>query len=153
MTSSPLPIRSLISSSSLPLPLRPRLSAGTSSTPVLAIAVPFKLEDGVPASPPSYLAPAASSKPAIVLSATFSTSSPAAIDALAWALGEGYTVNVDCQSGLTEESGWDALEEFLTKATANSGVKGKIVLCECPSVWLRHGSMSRMRWCCAWRAR
>ena len=108
-----------------------RLSVGTSSTPVLAIAVPFKLEDGAPASPPSYLTTTDASKPAIVLAATFSQTSPAAVEALAWALAQGFTVNIDCQSDLTQESGWDALEDFLTKATASPDLKGKIVLCEC----------------------
>ncbi|RPD54067.1 hypothetical protein L227DRAFT_580845 [Lentinus tigrinus ALCF2SS1-6] len=104
------------------------VSAASSSTPVLAIAVPFKLEDGVPASPPSYLASGSTSKPTIVLSATFSTSSQPAIDALAWALTEGFTVNIDIQSDLQQESGWEEFEEFLTKATASPDAKGKIIL-------------------------
>ncbi|KAI0743352.1 hypothetical protein C8Q80DRAFT_1180468 [Daedaleopsis nitida] len=101
--------------------------ASSSTTPILAIAVPFKLEDGVPASPPSYLASGSSSKPAIVLSTTFTKSSQSAIDALAWALAQGFTVSIDVQSGLHQESGWEAFEDFLTKATATPP-KGKIVL-------------------------
>ncbi|TFK84119.1 hypothetical protein K466DRAFT_589170 [Polyporus arcularius HHB13444] len=104
------------------------VSAASSSTPVLAIAVPFKLEDGVPAAPPSYLAPSSSSKPPIVLSATFSTSSQPAIDALAWALKQGFTVNIDIQSDLQQDSGWESFEDFLTKATASPDAKGKIIL-------------------------
>ncbi|KAH9894815.1 hypothetical protein C8Q73DRAFT_691688 [Cubamyces lactineus] len=104
-------------------------SASTSSTPVLAIAVPFVLEDGVPSSPPSYLTNATSSKPSIVLSTTFKQSSPAAIEALAWALTQGYTVNIDVQCDLQHESSWEALEDLLTKATESSeSAKGKIVL-------------------------
>ncbi|KAI0824044.1 hypothetical protein BC628DRAFT_1381339 [Trametes gibbosa] len=102
--------------------------ASSSSTPILAIAVPFALEDGVPASPPSYLATAGSSS-VIVLSTTFKASSPAAIEALAWALAQGLTVNIDVQSNLQDDSGWDSLEELLTKATASpDSSKGKIVL-------------------------
>ena len=107
-----------------------RLSSGSSSTPVLAIAVPFKLADGVPSSPPSYLTASSPSNPTIVLSATFTEASEEAVDALAWALGQGFTVNIDAQSKLQEESGWSALEDFLTKATAKSETKGKIILCE-----------------------
>ncbi|KAI9059133.1 hypothetical protein FKP32DRAFT_1596457 [Trametes sanguinea] len=107
-------------------------SASSSTIPILAIAVPFVLESGAPASPPSYLANTRSSKPAIVLSTTFKQSSPEAIEALRWALREGFTVNVDVQSDLQTESGWDSLEELLTKATAqpedNPGLTGKIVL-------------------------
>ncbi|KAI0656554.1 hypothetical protein C8Q70DRAFT_1056474 [Cubamyces menziesii] len=104
-------------------------SASTSSTPVLAIAVPFVLEDGVPSSPPSYLTNASSSKPSIVLSTTFKQSSPAAIEALAWALTQGYTVNIDVQCDLAHEANWDALEDLLTKATQSpESAKGKIIL-------------------------
>ncbi|KAI8994053.1 hypothetical protein BD414DRAFT_271653 [Trametes punicea] len=103
-------------------------SASKFSTPVLAIAVPFVLEDGAPTSPPSYLASASSSKPAIVLTTTFKQSSPKAIKALAWVLTRGFTVNIDVQSDLQQESGWDSLEEVLTKATASSEANGKIIL-------------------------
>ena len=92
---------------------RYRLSAGTSSTPVVAIAVPFKLEDGAPEAPPSYLAAPATSAPAIVLATTYSQTTPAAIAALAWALEKEFTVNIDVQSGLREESGWEAFEETI----------------------------------------
>ncbi|KAI0779901.1 hypothetical protein C8Q74DRAFT_1261831 [Fomes fomentarius] len=102
--------------------------AASSTTPVLAIAVPFKLEDGVPASPPSYLASGSSSKPAIVLSTVFATPSQPAIDALAWALGQGFTVTIDVQTDLQQESGWETFEDFLTQATAAPEAKGKIVL-------------------------
>ncbi|KAJ8481525.1 hypothetical protein ONZ51_g5942 [Trametes cubensis] len=108
---------------------RVQASASTSSTPVLAIAVPFVLEDGVPSSPPSYLTNASSSKPSIVLSTTFKQSSPAAIEALAWALTQGYTVNIDVQCDLAHEANWDALEDLLTKATQSpESAKGKIIL-------------------------
>ena len=93
--------------------------------------MPFKLEDGVPASPPSYLASGSTSKPTIVLSTTFSNSSQPAIDALAWALTQGFTVNIDIQSDLQQESGWESFEDFLTRATASPDAKGKIILCEC----------------------
>ena len=106
------------------------LSAASSTTPILAIAVPFSLDDGVPASPPSYLASGSSSQPPIVLSTTFSQSSQPAIDALAWALAQGFTVNIDVQSDLQQDSGWELFEDFLTKATAAPEAKGKIVLCE-----------------------
>lgn len=109
-----------------------RVSAASSSTPILAIAVPFKLEDGVPASPPSYLTSGSSSKPTIVLSTTFTSSSQPAIDALAWALAQDFTVNIDIQSDLQQDSGWDTFEDFLTKATASPDAKGKIVLCMYP---------------------
>lgn len=105
-------------------------SAASSTTPVLAIAVPFKLEDGVPASPPSYLASGSSSKPAIVLSTVFATPSQPATDALAWALKQGFTVTIDVQTDLQQESGWETFEDFLTQATAAPEAKGKIVLSE-----------------------
>ncbi|KAH9851380.1 hypothetical protein C2E23DRAFT_237565 [Lenzites betulinus] len=104
-------------------------SASSSTTPVLAIAVPFTLEDGVPSAPPSYLTTTGTT-PAIVLSTTFKDSSPAAIEALAWALAQGLTINIDVQSDLQQSSGWDSLEELLTKATASpESSKGKVVLC------------------------
>ncbi|OSC99354.1 hypothetical protein PYCCODRAFT_836202 [Trametes coccinea BRFM310] len=107
-------------------------SASSSTIPILAIAVPFVLESGAPAAPPSYLTNARSSKPAIVLATTFKESSPAAIEALRWALQEGFTVNIDVQSDLQTESGWDSLEELLTKATTKPedgpGLPGKIIL-------------------------
>ncbi|EIW62593.1 uncharacterized protein TRAVEDRAFT_26273 [Trametes versicolor FP-101664 SS1] len=103
-------------------------SASSSTTPILAIAVPFVLENGVPTSPPSYLTADASAKPTIVLSTTFKESTPAAIEALAWALTQGFTVNIDIQSDLQQESGWESLEVLLTKATESQDAKGKIVL-------------------------
>ncbi|KAH9940393.1 uncharacterized protein BXZ73DRAFT_88651 [Epithele typhae] len=104
------------------------LSSDSSSTPVVAIAVPFKLEDGVPATTPSYLASGSSSTPAIVLTTTFTETSSEAIAALEWALKQKFTVNIDVQSGLEEENGWEAIEDFLTKATADAEAKGKIIL-------------------------
>ncbi|CDO70359.1 hypothetical protein BN946_scf184856.g3 [Trametes cinnabarina] len=119
-------------------------ASSSSSSPILAIAVPYVLEDGAPASPPSYLSSASSSKPSIVLSTTFKRSSPKAIDALKWALQEGFTVIIDVQSDLQTESGWDSLEELLTRATAKPEAQegsetapvesnGKIVLSAYPS--------------------
>ncbi|TBU24994.1 hypothetical protein BD311DRAFT_701169 [Dichomitus squalens] len=104
------------------------VASAPSSTPILAIAVPFKLEDGAPTSPPSYLASASSSKPTIVLTSAFTKPSPAAIEALAWALTQNFVVNIDVQSDLHQDGGWEALEDLLTKATASSELKGKIIL-------------------------
>ncbi|OCH88275.1 hypothetical protein OBBRIDRAFT_96672 [Obba rivulosa] len=105
----------------------------SSDVPVSAIAVPFRLEDGVPASLPSYLASASSSKPRVVLSASFTKSSPEAIEALQWALVQDYIVVLDVQCNVTEPAGtWEALEDFLTKSTApppsGAPLKGKIIL-------------------------
>ena len=58
------------------------------------------------------------------------SSSEVSVDIYKRALGQGFTVNIDAQSKLQEESGWGALEDFLTKATAKSETKGKIILCE-----------------------
>ncbi|KAI1791349.1 hypothetical protein LXA43DRAFT_1142001 [Ganoderma leucocontextum] len=104
------------------------VASATSSTPILAIAVPFKLEDGAPTSPPSYLASGSSSKPTIALTTTFTKPSQAAIDALSWAVTQKFTVNIDVQSDLQQEGGWEALVDLITKATASPGPKGKIVL-------------------------
>ncbi|PIL33939.1 hypothetical protein GSI_03647 [Ganoderma sinense ZZ0214-1] len=104
-------------------------ASASSSTPILAIAVPFKLEDGAPASPPPYLASGSSSKPTIALTTTFTKPSQAAIDALSWALAQKFTVNIDVQSDLQQEGGWEALVDLITKATASPGAKkGKTVL-------------------------
>lgn len=110
-------------------------SASSSTTPILAIAVPFVLENGVPASPPSYLTADASARPTIVLSTTFKESTPVAIEALAWALTQGFTVNIDVQSDLQQESGWESLEVLLTKATESQDAKGKIILCAYILFW------------------
>ena len=91
--------------------------------------MPFKLEDGAPASPPPYLASGSSSKPTIALTTTFTKPSQAAIDALSWALAQKFTVNIDVQSDLQQEGGWETLVDLITKATASPGAKGKIVLC------------------------
>ncbi|EJF60384.1 hypothetical protein DICSQDRAFT_62836 [Dichomitus squalens LYAD-421 SS1] len=104
------------------------VASAPSSTPILAIAVPFKLEDGAPTSPPSYLAVGGSSKPTIVLTSAFTKPSPAAIEALAWALTQNFVVNIDVQSDLHQDGGWEALEDLLTKATASSELKGRIIL-------------------------
>ncbi|OBZ67193.1 hypothetical protein A0H81_12877 [Grifola frondosa] len=105
-----------------------RLMAETSDTPILAIAVPFVLEDGVPTSLPSYLSSNSPSKPSIVLSSAFTKSSPEAIAALSWAFAEGYTIDIDVQCNIRDEGGWEAFEDFLTKATGVPDPKGKIVI-------------------------
>lgn len=84
--------------------------------------------------PPSYITTGGSSKPPVVLSATFTKSSEKAVEALQWALAQDRTVIIDVQYNVTEVPGaWEALEDFLTKSTAavsDVPLKGKIILCQ-----------------------
>ncbi|KAL4246199.1 hypothetical protein ABKN59_009292 [Abortiporus biennis] len=90
-------------------------SATSSTTPILAILVPFDIYSGIPAEVPVYLSTTAS--PPIVLASTYSQSTPIAIDTLKWALEKGFNVDLDVQSDLrSSEAAWETLEDFFSKA-------------------------------------
>ena len=92
---------------------------------VLAVSVPFSLESGTIPSLPSIKFP-------VTLTASFDSSSDAAVAALRSALSAGHTVEIDVQ-GSGEES-WERLDDFLTKATADGVDTGLVILCECYEV-------------------
>ncbi|KZT08501.1 uncharacterized protein LAESUDRAFT_697428 [Laetiporus sulphureus 93-53] len=83
---------------------------------VLAVLVPIIFDDGDASFiPPSYLSSAKDSKPTLVPSVIFTKNDRKTRDALQWALDEGFTVNIDVQCDISEDTnGWDALEEMLT---------------------------------------
>ncbi|TCD60938.1 hypothetical protein EIP91_009272 [Steccherinum ochraceum] len=108
--------------------------ASASETPILALLVPFSLDEGAPTDPPAYLANPGQ-KPQIVLSSTFTTNTPAAAEALKWALDKGFSIDIDVQSNLKDnDSEWEALEDLFAKAMpheSDSSVprpKGKVIL-------------------------
>ncbi|PSR72165.1 hypothetical protein PHLCEN_2v11957 [Hermanssonia centrifuga] len=104
------------------------LSSTPPKTPVLAVLVPYSLEQGAPTDPPAYLTPEPSSGPKIILSAVYTKYSPQAVDALQWALEKGFTVDIDIETNLRAgEGAWEDLEEFLVKAIPQAP-KGKIIL-------------------------
>ena len=112
-----------------------RYSSSTSPTPIIAILVPFNLEDGIPATPPPYLTSSKAHQPRIVLSAIFTKSTPKAIEALKWALDNGFHVDLDVQANLRDNEGeWEALEEFFSNAISRSDSipQGKVILCTSP---------------------
>lgn len=99
---------------------------------MLAVLVPFSLDEGAPAAPPAYLAAPPSAGPAIVLSAVYTRYTPQSVEALQWALARGFTVDIDIETNLRAgEGAWEDLEEFLVKAIPASH-PGKIVLCTPP---------------------
>ncbi|KAI0344615.1 hypothetical protein BDW22DRAFT_1354715 [Trametopsis cervina] len=107
-----------------------------SSTRVIAVLVPFPIEQGIPTPPPAYLTglppspttPSSSSAPATVLSVTYTRFSDPAVDALKWALEQGYTVDLSIETNLRAgEGAWEDLEEFLTKAIPEKP-RGRVIL-------------------------
>jgi len=86
---------------------------------ILAASVPFNLESGTVPSIPSTNFP-------VTLSASFDTTSEAAVAALRAALIAGHTVEIDVH-GSGEEI-WERLEDLLTKATADRVDTGLIIL-------------------------
>lgn len=113
----------------LDLNCRCRLRARTAQPPVLAILVPFSLEQGPPDDLPSYFEAPSTSGPRIVLSTIYTRLSPKAVDTVRWALDKGFTIDIDIETNLRAgEGAWEDLEELLTKAIPASP-KGKVVLC------------------------
>lgn len=110
-----------------------RVSA--SQTSILAVLVPFSLEGGAPATTPAYLNNG-SQKPQIILSSSFTKNTPAAAEALKWALDNGFSIDIDVQTNLKDsESEWEALEDLFAKAMPHESdetvpkPKGKVILC------------------------
>ncbi|TFK54007.1 hypothetical protein OE88DRAFT_1654458 [Heliocybe sulcata] len=104
-----------------------QLETTAEGIPVIAALVPFALDEGAPAEPPAYLSN--SSKVPLALAATFSTPSAHSVSALSWALSADRVVDISVQADLVNgDAGWDALEDFLTKSTAELAGKGTIVL-------------------------
>ena len=89
---------------------------------MLAVSVPFSLESGtVPLVP--------STKYPVTFTASFGSSSDAAVATLRAALSAGHTVEIDVLG--SGEENWERLEDLLTKATADGLDTGFIILCEC----------------------
>ncbi|KAF8492349.1 hypothetical protein F5888DRAFT_1729970 [Russula emetica] len=86
---------------------------------VLAVSVPFNLESGTVPSVPSTKFP-------VIFTASFDSSSDAAVVALRAALSAGHTVEIDVQG--SGEDNWERLEDLLTKATADGLDTGFIIL-------------------------
>lgn len=107
------------------------MGTSASATPILAILVPFKLEDGVPTEVPAYLRDASTLEPRIVLSAVYTKYSDAVVGALRWAVEQGFTIDLAIETNLRAGQGaWEDLEELLTKAIPEPS-KAHIVLCVC----------------------
>ncbi|KAK7685343.1 hypothetical protein QCA50_011707 [Cerrena zonata] len=87
----------------------------SASIPVVAILVPFDLEQGIPETTPGYLS--GSAKPPIILASTYAQSSPKAVEAFHWALTNGFSVDLDVQAYLRDgENAWESLEDFFANA-------------------------------------
>lgn len=87
------------------------------------MSLPFSLESGTGPSVP------AAAKYPVTFTASFESSSDAAVAALREALSAGHTVEIDVQG--SGEENWERLEDLLTKATADGLDTGLIILCEC----------------------
>ena len=96
--------------------------ASQAGVAVLAVSVPFSLESGTAPSVPSTKYP-------VTFTASFESTSDAAVAALRAALNAGHTVEIDVQG--SGEENWERLEDLLTKATADGVDTGLIILCEC----------------------
>ncbi|KZP18695.1 hypothetical protein FIBSPDRAFT_791574 [Athelia psychrophila] len=105
--------------------------AGLESTgdlPVLSVLVPFSLDAAPPSDMPSYVT---GSKVPISLSTTFVKNGTESVAALAWALQNSRSVDIDIRSDLaTNDPLWDGFEDMLTAATKpEEGKKlGSIIL-------------------------
>ncbi|KAI0070714.1 hypothetical protein K474DRAFT_1574549, partial [Panus rudis PR-1116 ss-1] len=105
------------------------LSASSSSENIIAILVPFSLENGAPSTTPSYLS--TTSNPPVVLATTYKGPSPKSAAALRWALENGFTVDLDIAANLREgEGGWEALESLFGEAVPHGSPTpgGKVIL-------------------------
>jgi hypothetical protein len=71
-----------------------------------------------------------STKLRVAFTASFTSTSDAAVATLQAALKAGHVINIDVQD--SGEESWEKLEDLLTKATAElPNNAGYIVLCEC----------------------
>ncbi|KAI5123965.1 hypothetical protein M0805_006377 [Coniferiporia weirii] len=96
-----------------------------SDVPIVAVSVPFPLENGAPTNAPQFTA---SSSPRICLSTTIAKNSPDHVDGISWALKQGFVVDVHATLG-DGDAGWEILEDVIGKATGSQGdCTGKIVL-------------------------
>jgi len=94
--------------------------ASQAGVDILAVSIPFDLESGSAPSIPS------TTKYPVTFTAPFDNTSDAAITALRAALSADHTVEIDVQE--SGEEGWERLEDFLTKATADRISTGRIIL-------------------------
>jgi hypothetical protein len=88
---------------------------------VLAVSVPFSLENGTVTSLPSTKYP-------VIFTASFDGSSDVAVAPLRASLSAGHAVEIDVHG--SEEENWERLEDLLTKATADGLDTGLVILCE-----------------------
>ena len=106
------------------------LRASSGPVPILAILVPFSLDEGAPASIPPYLASPSSTGPKIVLAAVYTKFSAQAVEALQWAIERGFTVDLAIETNLRAgEGAWEDIDDLLSK-TLVSTTKGNIILCK-----------------------
>ncbi|TFY60398.1 hypothetical protein EVG20_g7437 [Dentipellis fragilis] len=90
--------------------------------PILSAQVPFNLEDPELPTLPTAKFP-------VGLATTFTKPSEAAVKGLTAALKAGHIVDIDVQVDVADgDKAWEDLEEFLTKATADTAGAGTIVL-------------------------
>jgi len=97
--------------------------ASRAGVSILSAEIPFQLEGGVAPTIPS-------SKFPISLAAPYTKLSDEAIAGLRAALKSGHIVDIDVQAAVNKdgESGWDGLEDLLTKATVDLQGTGTIIL-------------------------
>ena len=109
------------------------IRSSSTPTPIIAVLVPYSLEDGAPSDPPAYLTSDPSSSYKIILLAVYTRYSPEAVKALAWAIEKGHTIDLEIRTNLRAgEGAWQDLEEMLTYALPKHdprGWKGNIILC------------------------
>ena len=101
------------------------MRSNTSGVSIIGVSTPFPLEKGAPATTPGF---SASSTPRIHLSTTISDNSDSHASGIAWAIKEGYVVDIHADVN-EEESGWDDLEGVVGKAMDPQGeLNGKVVI-------------------------
>lgn len=102
-----------------------QIKAAEQDPSVIAVSVPFDLAAGAPdaaALPPFLASPPANL--AIALRTSFAAFSPQLADGLHWAVSRGLTVDLDVQTDLTSEAGWEALNELISSAMSSERPQG-----------------------------
>lgn len=105
-----------------------RFRSNANSVPVLAISVPFVLEDGPPAAAPGF---SPQSSPPIHMSTTIASNSESHAAGIAWAVKEGFVVDIHANVNELDEP-WDDLEGVVGKAmdpNLKNELNGRVVIC------------------------
>ncbi len=107
-----------------------RLQSLSSKVPIIGASVSVDFTNGVSDAVKEL---STTSKPRIALSTTFEQGGGQnGVNALAWALAHGHIADIDVQTNIASgEAGWEALEDFVDKAsqTEDGQKKGTILLC------------------------